>query len=1150
MHWNAICVPLSKQKGHAAKKLLTPGCCTERKDAHSASERRILFLAMKFTAFILLVACLQVSAGGNAQKVTLSLTNASWEKVFHEIKKQTGYNFFYKVNDLLQAGKVTVNVNDSPLEEALDICFRNQPLTYTIIEKTVLIKKQSKENQNADDEINMPPPPIDVRGRVLNENGEPVIVSVMIKGTNAGTSTNAEGYFELKGVNDNAILVITASNIESREIAVRGRTDLSVISVKMKVAPLDEVQVIAYGVTSQRISTSNVNTIKAIEIERQPINNPLLALAGRVPGLIISQNTGFSGSGINLIVQGPNSIFNGTDPLYVVDGVPYPSQLMTNDGTILGISNSGGSYSSAGNPLAFINPMDIESISVLKDADATSIYGSRAANGAIIINTKKGVPGSTKVSFDFQQGFGKVTRKLDLLSTSEYLEMREEALANDGLIPSDDPNDYANYAPDLTLFDQNRNIDWQKELIGGTAKYTNLNSSVSGGDDNTQYTIGATYHRETTVFPIEFDDKKTSIHLNLNTNSLNKKFLLQFSTSYLMDNNHLPSYDITEKAMRLIPNAPDLYNDDGSLNWEQNENGVSQLMNPLGPLQVKYNVDATNIVSNLLMKYQLFPKFYVSSSFGYNKLGTKETLMSPLSQYPPEESYWQRATSFRENTIKSWIIEPQLNYTLPIGTGRFEVLIGMTLQSKDEYGKTVSGYDYTSDDYKLMEDINAAGYLSKGETTSSEYKYNAIFGRINYNISNKYIINLSARRDGSSRFGSANQLNNFGGIGMAWVFSQESFFDPVKKIFSFGKLRLSYGTTGNDQIDNYGYLSLYQRSFADIPYRGSIAYNPARLSNPYLQWEETRKLNIGFDLGFFKDKIMITTNFYHNRSSNQLLTSTIPSYTGFSLLMRNLPATVQNSGVEFSVSSQNIRRNDFTWTSSFNFTIPRNKLVKYENFESSPDRFRYVIGKSINIIRLYRFAGVNQNTGEYEFLDAIGKATTTPSLTDQTIHLDLTPRFYGGLKNTFSWKGFTLDFLFSFFKQYGTNYSFGSYPGYNYGSLANQPKYVLDRWQKPGDNARIQRFNSNGAIFPSIQYMMSSDAVYGDASYIRLKNLYFSWQLPSRYLENFKIRTLRLFAQGQNLMTITNYKGLDPETMSSKALPPLRVVTFGIKLDL
>jgi TonB-dependent starch-binding outer membrane protein SusC len=432
-------------------------------------------------------------------------------------------------------------------------------------------------------------------------------------------------------------------------------------------------------------------------------------------------------------------------------------------------------------------------------------------------------------------------------------------------------------------------------------------------------------------------------------------------------------------------------------------------------------------------------------------------------------------------------------------------------------------------------------------TINSVYKYNAVFGRINYNYRDKYIVNLTARRDGSSRFGSENQFHNFGSAAIAWLFSNEKFVKNIP-FLSFGKLRASYGTTGNDQIGDYQFMNLYQTvTNIRTPYRGITGIQPTGLPNPYLEWEETRKLQMGIDLSFFTEKVIIAVNYFRNRSSNQLLSYNLPRTTGFSNIVAfNFPATVQNSGWEFAFNSVNVTTKDFKWNMGINLTLPKNKLIAFPNLSTSSYVSDLVIGKPITLAVLYHYLQVDPSIGLYQFVGKDDMPTSSPDFsTDRMQTKNTSPEFFGGIQNSFYYKGFELDFLFQFVKQIGPNYMFGNIPGQGF---TNQPIYVLNRWKKAGDEADIQKYSTGSDVNPLLAYLgiISSDAAYSDASYIRLKNLSLSWQLPVKWQKKIHLRNSKVFVQGQNLITITNYKGLDPETKSSTTLPPLRVLSAGV----
>jgi len=1100
---------------------------------------------MKLTAIILLTTCLHVSAGVVGQTVTIRVRNTPMKEVFREIQKQTGLDVFVDEALLQKTGKITLDVRDMPVPEVLNLCLKNEPLNYFISDGRIVIRlKPTAVFQSVDTSRLPAPPPIDVHGRIVNENNEPVAgASVQVKGTNKGATTGNDGVFVLKEVDENATLEISYVGFETITVPVKNRDNFS-FSLKRSESKLDEAQVIAYGTTTQRLNPGNVGTVKAADIEKQPVSNVLEAIAGRIPGIFIKQVNGLSGGAVAVRIQGQNSIGNGNDPFYVIDGVPYYSQLhRTGIDDLLGSSGN----NAEGSPFSYINPADIESIDVLKDADATAIYGSRAANGAILITTKKGKAGAAKIDISFRQGVAKVTRKWDMMNTQQYLQMRREAFKNDGLTPN--PNsDY-----DLLFWDTTRYTDWQKTLIGGAAQYTDVNGSISGGTNSVQYLVGGTYHWETTVFPGNFSDQKGAVHFNVSATNTDRRFRMDFSGIYMADINRLPDAgDLTRAAILSEPDAPALYNKDGSLNWAQNASGTSTWINPISYTYLTYRNKTTNLVGNALLSYHILPGLEVRSSFGYTNTQTNDFAPSPLSAIRPERrSSSRNVASFGNRNQNSWIIEPMVTYKRNIGNGKLDLLAGSTIQQNYINGGYIVGIGYNSDEQ--LENLSSAASFIIGTSFVTQYKYAALFGRLNYNWLDKYIIDLTLRRDGSSRFGADNQFHNFWSVAGAWLFSQENWMKNLH-FLSFGKLRASYGTTGSDQIDDYKFLSIYNTVGNNgLSYQNRTGLAPAGLPNPFLQWEETRKLQGGIELGFFADRIYVNATYGLNRCSNQLLNTVLPSFVGYSSIAANFPATVQNTSWELSLQTVNIKSRSFQWTTNIALTIPRNKLLAFPNFDKSPYTRNLIIGRPLDIQRKLHFLGVDPATGMYQVADANGKPTISPSYpSDYTVLISIFPKYYGGLQNSISYKGLQLDFFFHFVKQLGSNsYSFMNgfrFPGAFFRGLSNQPVTVLDRWQKPGDKASIQLYSTQNN--DNINYVINSNHFYTDASYIRLKNVSLSWQLPAKWKQSAHLQNARIYVQTQNLLTFTSYKGVDPENQSIVSLPPLRVWTFGFQLTL
>jgi TonB-linked SusC/RagA family outer membrane protein len=1088
-----------------------------------------ILLVMKLTALLVIVFSIQATARVHSQdKVTLRVKDGSLVSVLKEIRKQTGY--LYSIMDEYsdKALKVNISVNQVPLEEALAMVFRDQPLSYTIIERTIVVKQKTVAAVT-------PVTPSDaariikVEGEVMNMEGQPLSgASVTIKGTNKSVLTNERGEFSFTAIPADAQLLVSYIGYAPKQVPIQ---EGQKIRVALAVADntLDQSVVIAYGTTTRRLNTGDVSTVKSEEIEMQPINNPLEAIEGRVPGLFITQQSGMPGTNFNVQIRGQNSIANGNDPLYVIDGVPYPSQEL-------------GSGIHFGSPLNFINPSDIESIDVLKDADATAIYGSRGANGVILVTTKKGKTGSLRGNINMSSGIGQVGHFMHLMNTSQYLQMRREAITNDGDSLSD-PN---LYAPDLLLWDTTRYTDWQKKLIGGTAHYTDIQASISGGSLNTQYLFGGGYHKQTTVFPGNYADQKGSIHFNITTASNDQKLKLSLSGAYMIDQMNLPS-DLTS-SISLAPDAPSVYKSDGTLNWEPNASGSSTWYNPFSNLLLLYKANSNNLVSNGTISYKLLRGLEFKASGGYTNLEIKETNASPIASYDPSLKKTTGSNYFADNNIHSWILEPQLNYQNASKWGSVDVLIGSTLLQSTSNGQRISATGFSSD--ALLYDILAATKLTGAYITNAVYKYNAMFGRVNYKWQDKYIIDLTARRDGSSRFGPGRQFANFAAVGAAWIFSKEYFVQQTLSFLSFGKFRGSYGTTGNDQIGDYHFLDLYRSG--GYTYQGVSTLYTNSLSNPNFAWEKNKKLEGGVDLGFLHDRILFTANYFWNRSSNQLLQYVLPSITGFASITENLPAVVQNTGWEFIFNSTNVKTNSFRWTSSFNITIHKNALISFPNFSTSGYQTLFVIGKPLSVIQAYHAIGVNDTTGVYQF-DSKSDTYNPSYLTDRTKLIDINPKFYGGLQNTFQLGGFQLDIYLQFVKQTGLNYLYqfsANPPGFE---GYNAPAAILNNWKHPGSHSNFQQFTQTygNAYNAYSSYLNASDLSYTDASYIRIKNVSISYLLPKKWIGRMHLQSCKFYLQAENLVTFTNhYQGLDPETQSVSSLPLLRTITTGLQIGL
>jgi TonB-linked SusC/RagA family outer membrane protein len=1090
---------------------------------------------MRLTTVILLGTMLHLSAATFGQKLNYVNKNVSLEQLFKEIKKQTNYNVVWYEGKLNTTRTIDANFSNASLDQVMDKALSGLPLTYTIRQNNIVIKEKTPSFL---DKVISHFKNTTLFGKVTDEKGNPLPgATIRIKDTKTAFLSNKDGNFSIESKETSGVLFISFLGYKPTEISFSPTNPGPFnITLKEDESILNEVQINAgYYTVSDRERTGSISKVTAETIGKQPVNNVLQALQGRVPGLQITQQTGVPGGGFTVQIRGQNSISNGNDPLYIVDGVTYPSTRISSS-SVVGLLGTAGA-----NSLNFINPYDIESVEVLKDADATAIYGSRGANGVILITTKKGKSELLKVNAELTQGFSQVGHFVDLLNTEQYVKMRQEAFRNDQLTPSSTDYDING------TWDQTKYTNWQKDLIGKNAPITNASLSISKAIDKNSYLIGGNYYKENTVFPNnDFGIKRASIHSTLNIGTSSDRLNATFTTNFAHTRMNMPRSDLTYLIL-LAPNAPDPFDQYNRLNWDNN----TVYLNPMATLLETNESNTDNLVGNFTINYKLFKNLILKTSLGYTSIKRDELAKIPLTSFPPafEPLPSDRESYFSNNYNNTWLVEPQINYTNKFGPGDFNALIGLSFQDNKTQLSTIKASGYNTDE--LMNNIASASTIIPFQSYFSQYRYTAIFARLNYNLFGKYFMNLTTRRDGSSRFGNGKQFANFGAIGSAWIFSEENFIKEHLPFLSFGKLRASYGITGNDQIPDYGYLQLWNSTSGTYQGVSTIAPTTNRLGNPDFSWETNKKMEVALQLGLFKDRITGEISFYNNRSSNQLVGVPLALSTGNSSIQANLPATVENYGWEFDLNFKMVNTQNWSWATSVNLAIPKNKLISYPGLEKSFNSINYIVGQPLSIREIYNVKGVDSQTGLYNIEDRNQNGVLDNA--DRYLNKFIGQYFYGGIQNSIHFKQFRLDLLFSFTKQNGNNYmrSISYSPGVWFANspLSNQPTSVLERWQKIGDQSSLQKFSTS--INSYIQFLNANGnggLSIVDASYIRLKNLSFSYSLPKLWLNSLKISDAEITFQGQNLLTITNYIGLDPESQNLTNLPPLRTFTMGINI--
>ncbi|WP_442591807.1 SusC/RagA family TonB-linked outer membrane protein [Pedobacter sp. AW31-3R] len=1062
--------------------------------------------------------------------LSIELKNESAVSAIKKIEAQTSFRFVFRKSEIDEVNKLTLQKGTWSLEKLLSLIFDEARFKVTRLGTNILIATLEKSVVDAAE--------VRITGMVKDEGGLPLPgVSVILKNnTKYSTATDQNGHFGLSvPESEKHVLVFSYVGFRSKEIALGTETSVSVV-LEPSSSSLEEVQVIGYGTTTRRLNTGSVGSITSADIDKQVVNNPLQALAGKIAGMTVVQGSGLPGSSVNIQIRGNNTLgvngLSGAVPLYIVDGVPFTnfnsSQPINDNLNSTGLIGANGGMS----PFSTINANDIERIDILKDADATAIYGARGANGVVLITTKKGKSGKSQVNVNLYKGVGTVGHFIDMMNTEQYLELRKEAYKNDGVAPK------VTDAPDLLSWDQNAYTDWQNLLIGGTANVTDAQLNYSGGNDRVRFFTSGNYRKEGTVFPGDMGMERISGRMNLQTTSANNKFNSSFMVNYANDNTNLISADLTS-ALSLPPNYP-LYAADGKLFWG------SGFTNPYANLLKTFKNTTGNFIASADLKYTLVKGLNLKANLGYTRTNLSQSLQNPLSSQDPNLTGTSNSARFSNTVTTNYIVEPQAEYSLNVKNSTFTALVGSTFQQNVSDANTVSGSNYAYE--ALLNTINGAGTVTSTNNYSI-YKYASVFGKLNYNLNKKYLLNLTFRRDASSRFGSNYKFADFAAVGAGWIFSDEKLISENFKFLSFGKLRASYGTTGNDQLPNYSYMSLFSVGGSASAYQNIASLALNRLPNPNLKWETTRKMEFGLDLGFLEDKILFKTAAYWHRSSNLLTYANVPLQTGFNSLNENLGALVQNQGLEFELNTTNLSRGDFKWTTAFNISFQTNKLLKFDNIAASFYATSFAIGYPITVNNRYLYTGFDPATGVPAYADTDGNGTIT--LADRQF-LPIGTPYFGGLSNTFSYKNFSLDVFFQFNHRMGViNSVFGSRPG----SLNNQNTSVLSRWRNAGDeNVAFPAATAvSGPVYQAYNNFGQSDYFYGDASFIKFRSANLSYTLPERWTRSLKLANARIYTQGQNLFTwAKNKNALDPEaaTTGGVTLPPLRTIVFGINLTL
>jgi TonB-linked SusC/RagA family outer membrane protein len=983
-----------------------------------------------------------------------------------------------------------------------------------------------------------PPPLINstLSGTVVDsKTGETLVgVTVQIKGTTHVATTNNKGHFNfITGQKFPYILIINYTGYEKVEITATG----SPVEVHLKedIKALNEIVVVGYGTQDKKSIIGAVSSIKASDIANKPVASFDQQIQGKAAGVQVASNTGIPGDGIFFRIRGATSINASSDPLFVVDGV------FINNESLQKITTQGQSN----NPLADINPADIESISILKDAEATAIYGARAANGVVLITTKRGTYNSRpKISFNTYLGTAKAPKQWDLLTGPEHATIINEAWANDGKPFATRP-----FRPKAEggrgLPEEQQTYDRLNDIFR-TGGLQNYDLSVAGGNDKTRYYIGGGYtSQQANIKTNDFNRASFKINLDQKINSVIKVGTSNILSRTSRSNARVgdgPQGGIFQAALHTPTYLPK-FNDDGTYaKWAGFDN-LDVLIN-----NTNMNSTSVRYIGNIFAEADISKdlKFKSSWSVDYNNYDEFEYWNSLTNRGSANKNL--ATSSISQQNI--WTNEQTLSYKKVFATRHtFGALVGNSIQGSVATQTYAQGTNFPSDDLKQI----ASAAITTASSSKAANNLLSFFSRVDYNYASKYFIELSLRADGSSRFGKDKKWGYFPSAGLSWRLKEENFLKNSEFISEL-KLRGSIGLTGNQNgIGNYAAVGLWQGGANYLNNPGTI---PVQLANNNLGWESTRQINLGLDLGLFKDRVTLEFNAYSKYTYDLLLNNPLAPSTGFTSITNNT-GEISNKGLELGINTTNIISKDFRWQTSLNVARNINKIEKLATpIDASYSTIRMVEGYPMFSFYVYKQLYVDPQTGDavYEDLNHDGQLTVA----DKQIVGNASPKFFGGINNSFSYKGFDLSVFFNF--QYGNkiynNNRFFLESGGTRDDRRAINKNQLNRWQKPGDITDVPRLTTVGN-----NYNLSPTSRFvEDGSFIRLSTLNFGYSLPKAIAAKVKASSIRLYFTGTNLALWSKYSGPDPEiNVTSDPLvqgydlgtPPMsRTLQFGLNVTL
>ncbi|WP_461532462.1 TonB-dependent receptor [Sinomicrobium sp.] len=1087
---------------------------------------------------------LQANTYSQNEKISLDMEEVSVLEVLKQIESTTKFKFLFNRNHIDVNRKVTVKAEKKAIKAILEELFKNTPVKFEVYEEQIILGKSttSASLKNRGSKANRPPLQMVVKGTVTDVDNAPLPgVNVIEEGTSNGVVTDFDGNFELQLI-DNSHR-ISFSYIGYQTVVLEAAGGEMNVQLKEDVTQLEGVTVSGYGIRRRTETTGSVSAITAEALENRSIQTPDQALQGRATGVRLINTSGAPGANARVRIRGIGSINAGSTPLWVVDGIRIET------------SNRGTQAST--NIMSSLNPEDIESMEVLKDASATAIYGADGANGVVLITTKRGREGKTRFKFSSQFGISKSPPLYHVMDGPEFVTAMQEAYANRyedlgttafGGIEYGDPREAGRQAAIASFGhpDEVGTYNWGEAVLQtGIQRRTSL--SATGGNEKTTFYVSAGYNnQEGTVKSVEFE--RITLNTNIHHQATDRlSFDLKTNLAYSRATGLSDSDGSTSGANNTnspfhgavtTPVTIPIYNEDGSYQTD-NIPGVNYNMVQVLDLE-KRETRNSELLASFAATYKITDDLSFRSRWNIDHRFTRgHRFFDP--RIPRYGNYgggvWERT-----RMVTSWNADQVFDYARTFGEDHnLSAIVGFEYQSMHSEGQIAHGRELPSYLFRTL-NATAVNYATSG--TYNDYKKAGFFSRVTYDYKGKYFANASLRYDGHSRFGADRRWGTFYSLGFAWDAAREPFMEN-STVFTKLKPRISYGTTGNSSLNNYASMALYGVGGS---YDGNKGLRPIQLGNASLTWEVARTLDIAVDWALFGGRVYGVFDFFRKNNESLLLERNLPTNSGYSSIWDNV-GVVRNQGFEGELGVRLLDVGKFKWTSEFNITVLESEIIDLGGQQNIGNTVR--LGEPINLRWGYFTAGVNPADGRPMWYDKDGNITYTPSSTeDRGIIGSQLPDFYGGFFNRFSYGPLSLEVLFHY--EYGRDIR--NVQGDQFYDRPDKGRtlgtHMWDRWQQPGDITHIPRFYSTASFPGSGNVFPFSTRSMQDGSFIRLKNIRLNYEVPSEWLEKAGISNLSVFVQGENLLTWTEFDGPDPELISQAQnfYPQPRVFLAGLTM--